>query len=92
MWAHKPLEEILSLVEQVKWKLPIGSIWSHYKNSSKQYVIVDIVVYEADDELLVIYESKSTLGQWLRFARKVAIFMESVSRQWMSVPRFTKMT
>lgn len=93
MWGHghRPLDELVKIIEEAKAMVPIGSIRAHHKNSSNYYKVVDIVTYEADDELLVIYESVTSQGKGPRFARKVSIFLEKVLREGKLQERFTRL-
>ena len=80
--ALKDLKELLSTYGQ---KIPIGSVWSHWKKPDVHYAICDLVIDEATDMVSVIYEH-----DWIRFARLADIFVEvvdTVSYQW---PRFTR--
>lgn len=90
MWEHKPLNELISAIEEAKTLLPIASVWAHHKNPVHHYKVVDIVTYEADDELLVIYESVASQGKGPRFARKISIFLEKVIRKGKLQERFTR--
>lgn len=85
MTEHLAWDELKTLLETYAAKIPIGSIWTHWKKPEAKYTISDLVIDEATDTVSVIYERN-----WIRFARLADVFLEKVNKpeyQWLRFVR-----
>lgn len=75
MSVHVPHEQLRTELEKRSLRVPLWSVWYHRKNSEISYVITDVVIDEATDEVAVVYEQQHTK---LRFVRLAKIFIQEV--------------
>ncbi len=85
---HKKTSELSKELEDAKSKIEIGSRYSHYKDASNTYVVEGLGFLESTNELCVIYQAE--YGDNLVFLRPLSVWLEEVSWEGESVPRFTQ--
>jgi hypothetical protein len=73
------------LLDQRKENIPVWSVWYHWKNNKVTYCIVDLVIIEATDTVGVVYEQ---LVSWIHFLRPAKEFLEQITQENYSWPRF----
>lgn len=82
-------KELLSLLNDARTKIDVGGIYQHYKDASHHYVVDDLVINEADDEVYVIYEGLYEELQGIKFSRPLESFLEEVELEGKNVQRFS---
>lgn len=87
MAEHLSSDELKEFLRTYGQKIPIGSVWSHWKKPNAQYTICDLVIDEATDSVSVIYERN-----WIRFARLADIFLEDIDKPEYQWPRFLRVS
>jgi hypothetical protein len=75
MAEHLSYDELKELLYTYGQKIPIGSVWTHWKKPDVQYTISDLVIDETTDSVSVIYECNE-----VRFSRLADIFLENVDK------------
>jgi hypothetical protein len=84
--SHKPLDQLQSELEIAKTAAVIGSDYAHYKHPDKPYVVLDLVITEADDRVAVLYCQKG--NENIKFVRPLSSWVEEVEVDGQMVPRF----
>jgi hypothetical protein len=80
MAEHISPEKLRQLISAYAKKIPIGSKRYHRKTKEVTYLIIDLVIAEAADQVAVIYEQQSS---GLRFVRLAESFLEQVEKpEW----------
>jgi hypothetical protein len=87
---HKPESEIVAMLQAAAAQVEVGAYYAHYKHPELTYRIKDLVIWEATDEVAVIYEAQ--YGERITFARALSVWLETVEWEGGVVPRFTKVT
>lgn len=67
-------------------------IYTHYKNSEKQYRVLGVATHTESGEYMVVYQalySTEDLGDQPLFVRPYEMFIEDVEVDGKRVPRFT---
>ncbi|MDP2670365.1 MAG: DUF1653 domain-containing protein [bacterium] len=77
MTDHKSYEAMKKTLEDITQKIPVGSVRYHRKNPDHHYLIIDMVIDEATDSTLVIYERTPSING-VHFARLTSIFLEEL--------------
>jgi hypothetical protein len=80
-----PYETLEELVAEARTRIPAGSRWRHYKGT--KYIISDVAIMEATNEVTVIYTSVDHPS--VSFVRPLGIWQETVEWDGRTVPRFT---
>lgn len=78
--------ELEQMIADARKLVVSGSRWKHYKGS--EYVISDIAILEATNEIAVIYTSVD--HPTVSFVRVLSIWIETVERKGKATARFTK--
>ena len=88
----KSPSQLRQLIDQGKQQAPLWSKRVHYKHpeSNFSYIIADIVIEEATGQAMVIYECYYAAAQWIRFARPITSFLETIEYEWKKVSRFQR--
>ncbi len=68
----------------------IGDRYFHYKDSSKTYVIKDLAIIEATEEVGVVYAPEYEELSGVCFVRPIDNFLSSLVVNGVEVPRFAK--
>lgn len=84
--AWKTLDELAALLAGARQKVEIGGRYMHYKQL--YYVVKDLVICEATNEVAVIYQAE--YDPRLTFSRALDIWLETVEVDGKTVPRFAK--
>jgi hypothetical protein len=79
-----PMSELMSRIDMAGQQLPIGSRWVHYKGG--RYVIADLVILEASNEVGVVYRSEDHPG--VKFLRALSVWQEMIEWEGIQVFRF----
>ena len=88
----KSYKQFVNEINSVKIDIPVWSLWNHYKSQDTTYKVMDLVVDEASDSMMVIYEKEKN-SQWVKFARLADIFLEDVTDStWTVVSRFQRLS
>ncbi len=53
--AHLTKDELLAKLGPAKEKVPVGSVWVHYKNPNQKYMVTGLSLREGTDEPAVLY-------------------------------------
>jgi len=88
MSEHKSQEYLKNQLDNASSLIEIGGIYSHYKNSAKHYLVMDLGIIEETEEICVIYQAK--YGEKLIFVRPLSVWLEDVNYEGKVVPRFCK--
>ena len=86
---HIPMEERSKRLQIAREKIEIGADYYHFRNPNAPYKVIDVAIYEADDEPCVLY--KPYAKDAVIWVRKVSSFVEIVENEnGAKVSRFTK--
>lgn len=89
--AHLSWDQLRVTLQAAEQKIPTWSLRFHRKAPEKEYIIRDIIIAEADDGVLIVYEATYESLQNIRFARPLHSFLETVeTTTWASTQRFTR--
>jgi hypothetical protein len=77
MAEHASPEQLQQLLAAYAKKIPVGSRRYHRKKEEVTYLIVDLVVDEATEQVAVVYEQQSS---GLRFVRSADSFLEQIEK------------
>lgn len=84
---HRTHDDLFRIRAEIVEQIPLWSTWTHRKNPSVIYTIIDLIVDEATDEIAVIYEHPSSL----RFVRLAHSFLQEVTTPaWKPMSRFLR--
>ena len=53
--AHIPEEALRDMLESAGTKVEIGSSYAHYKHPDLTYAVKELLIWEATDEIAVVY-------------------------------------
>lgn len=81
---HKPMNELADEMTALKLQIEIGANYAHYKDASKTYIVRNLVVIEATEEIGVVYQAN--YGPRLMFVRPASEWLAEVDGH----ARFTK--
>jgi hypothetical protein len=87
---HKPELELVRILQEAGAYIEIGTSYAHYKHPEFTYIVTGLVIWEATDEVAVLYEAQ--YGERIKFARALNIWLETVEWEGKTVPRFTKVS
>lgn len=85
---HKSQAELGDSLRAAKAKIAVGDRYVHYKHPELAYKIIGFAIWEATDEVAVLYEAQ--YGEHVAFARPLEVWLETVEWQGKLVPRFSK--
>lgn len=89
--AHLSWDELRTVLQAAEQAVPKWSIRFHRKAPDKKYIIRDIIIAEADDGVLIIYEATYESLHDIRLARPIHSFLEMVDTpSWERVQRFVR--
>ncbi len=83
----KPQALLKAEIEQAALKVEIGGIYSHYKNPSHTYRVVDLAINTEYDTVWVIYQS--LYEEKVTFLRSAEEWCEDVTKDGQTMKRFT---
>ena len=86
--AHVPLEELAKRIEDAKMEVEVGARYVHYKDPTKEYVITELAILEAAEEVAVVYQAQ--YDERVSFIRPLSSFVAIVDVDGTPTPRFTK--
>lgn len=86
--SHTTQEDLAKKVEDAKKQVEVGAKYHHYKNRDKHYLIVDVGILEATEEVCVVY--KALYDANLTWVRTLDVFLETVEHEGSTVSRFCK--
>lgn len=85
--GHLPLEALNRRLAEAASKVKIGARYGHYKHPDQPYLVTGLVILEATDEVAVAYGVEEG-GQQITFVRPLESWLETVTWQGQTVPRF----
>jgi hypothetical protein len=85
---HKPEAELLALLSDCAQQVFVGGTYTHYKDPSHTYTVIDLVINEADETVNVIYQAD--YGARLKFDRPFTVFTSTVEYKGREVARFKR--
>ena len=85
--GHKPQAQLAKEIADAKVVIKVGAKYSHYKDQTKTYEVLDLAVLEADDSVCVLYQAQ--YGDHYTFVRPVSNWLETVIVEGEPVPRFS---
>jgi hypothetical protein len=86
--AHKTFEELNRLLQEAAESVSPGARYAHYKHPHYPYIVTGFCVLEATDEVAVKYASVDHSD--VEFVRALEVWLETVTLNGKTVPRFTK--
>lgn len=87
---HKSLTALSEEIQAAAAQVKIGALYGHYKNPRTPYKVTGFVIWEATDEVAVLYEVQEEGMPHITFARPLSVWLETVEWQGQTVPRFSK--
>jgi len=87
MDIKKTYDELESDLKAAASLVKPGSYYSHYKHPEIPYVVKGMLVMEENNEIAVRYESTARPG--VEFVRPLKVWLETVSWEGKTLPRFT---
>lgn len=88
MTQNSSLQELEKVIADAKQQVTVGGRYSHFKNPDHMYKVLDIVIFEATEEPLVLYTPEYGDTE-LVFARAISKWLETVEKDGKKVQRFT---
>jgi hypothetical protein len=88
--GHLPLKQLNDMLTAAAGKVTIGGRYAHYKHPEAPYIVTDLVILEATDEVAVVYCVEED-GCKITFVRPLKSWLESVEWHGRTVPRFTQL-
>ena len=86
--AHRSQEELAKLLADAATQVEVGARYHHYKDATKEYVVKALGILEADETVGVVYEGQ--YGAFASYIRPLSSWLETVEKDGVRVPRFTK--
>lgn len=83
---HKGSDQLVAELEEAAKLVEVGAIYRHYKSADKTYKVIGFTIWEATDEVAIIYEAQ--YGAKLSFCRALSVWLEDVEFEDQMVPRF----
>ncbi len=84
---HKDESLIQAELADAAKKVKVGGLYSHYKDSSKLYKVLNLAVMENNGDLCVVYEAQ--YGPKLVFVRPLNSWLENVDWEGEQKDRFS---
>ena len=88
--SHHSDGELTAKLADATAKVEIGALYYHYKNPTKRYRVVRLVVLEADESVAVLYQIENGSNPEFAWVRPVSSFLDQVEWEGETVPRFTR--
>lgn len=88
MDEHKSYEQLRKELAEAATRILVGQLYAHYKHLDKPYKILGFVVWEATDQIAVLYQPIDKPD--VTFARPVNVWLETVEWEGRTLPRFAK--
>ena len=85
---HKGFDQLNQEIAEAKGQVEVGGKYVHYKDDSKTYTVLGIVVNESDDDIFVRYAQDGNEG--IEFVRSLVEFTMKVDHDAEVVQRFKK--
>lgn len=83
---HLSETELLTRLDEAAKLVAVGSQYRHYKN--QLYKVLSLIIIEATNEVGVVYQAQ--YGAQLTFLRPLSVWLETVSYEGKTLPRFAK--
>ncbi len=83
---HKPEWQLIEEIGTYAGQIKVGSSYSHYKDSTKNYTVRELVIIEGTDEVGVVYQAN--FHAKLIFVRPAREWVEEVEWNGTTLPRF----
>lgn len=84
----KSYEALKQELQEAASRVEVGGLYAHYKHSELPYKIKGFAVWEATDEVAVLYQPVHQPE--VVFVRPLAVWLETVEWEGRAVPRFSK--
>ncbi len=78
------------MLQDAATKVSVGASYAHYKHPELIYIVRELVILEATNEIAVVYEAQ--YGERITYARALDVWLETVEWEDRTVPRFTKVS
>jgi len=88
MTTHKTAQELNNELHKAARQVEVGALYAHYKDADMVYEVTGLAIWEATNEICVIYQAQ--YGNHFTFARALAVWQEEVEWRGQKVPRFIK--
>lgn len=88
MNEKKSYEQIKQELAEAFAKIEVGAIYAHYKHPELPYMIKGFAVWEATDEVAVLYQPLHEPE--VVFVRPLKVWLETVDWEGKTMPRFVK--
>ena len=86
--AHRSQEELSQLLQKAATEVEVGARYRHFKDASKEYVVKALGILESDETVAVVYEGQ--YGAFGSYIRPLSSRLETIEKDGVRVPRFTK--
>ena len=86
--AHLSLGELAKRIADAEREVEVGARYTHYKDSTKEYVVTELAILEATEEVAVIYQAQ--YDERVSFIRPLSSFTAIVHVDGTPTPRFSK--
>ncbi len=86
--AHVSLEELDRRLAEAATKVEVGGRYAHYKHPELHYIVKQLAILEATEEVGVIYEAQYENN--ISFVRPLSSWLTEVELEGNKVPRFSK--
>ena len=92
MTEHLTEKELLDALNQARTKVEVGAVYSYYRDPSSRYLVTDLAIIVATQEVGVIYRNQTGSKSLQSFAwiRPLSSWLESVSTEKGLISRFCK--
>lgn len=88
--AHTSLGTLSDDLAKAASLVTVGSRYHHYKDQVKEYVVTDLAILEADESIAVLYRIANGQNPGFIWVRPLENFLDTVTVDGRSVPRFSK--
>lgn len=86
--SHKPLEDLVSSLEEAKTKVSVGSKYYHYRAPDKYYLVTGLAIDEATDSVMVMYKPLY-IDYDITWVRRLNVWCDILMVDGSMVPRFS---
>jgi hypothetical protein len=87
--AHKSQETLREELTHAASLVTVGGRYAHYKHPERAYTATGLGILEATEEVAVIYQAE--YDEQLTFIRVLSSWLDQVSYNGITVPRFSKL-
>src|SRR2546429_2429196 len=84
--SHKSQTILSQELDQAAKKVTVGELYFHYKHPEHLYLVKQLAILEATEEICILYESQ--YDNHIPFVRPLASWLETVEKDGRPVPRF----